>query len=156
MRVRLIAVGTRPPGWVREACEDYITRLGSRLPVTVIEIAAAPRSGGEPPTRAVAREGERVLAALRRADYVIALDERGTELATRELAAWLKTRMQEGEDLAFVIGGPDGLAPEVLARCKLRWSLSRLTLPHALVRVLLAEQLYRAHSLLAGHPYHRD
>jgi 23S rRNA (pseudouridine1915-N3)-methyltransferase len=156
MRVRLIAVGTRPPGWVRDACEDYITRLGSRLPVSITEIATGRRSAGEPPARAVAREGERVLAALGRGGYLIALDERGTELSTRELAAWLKTRMQEGEDLAFVIGGPDGLAPEVLARSKLRWSLSRLTLPHALVRVLLAEQLYRAHSLLAGHPYHRD
>jgi 23S rRNA (pseudouridine1915-N3)-methyltransferase len=156
MRVRLIAVGTRPPGWVRAACEDYITRLGSRLPLSVTEVAAGPRSAAEPPARAIAREGERVLAALRRDDYVIALDERGTELSTRELAAWLKTRMQEGEDLAFVIGGPDGLAPEVLTRSNLRWSLSRLTLPHALVRVLLAEQIYRAHSLLAGHPYHRD
>jgi 23S rRNA (pseudouridine1915-N3)-methyltransferase len=156
MRVRLIAVGTRPPGWVRDACDDYIRRLGSRLPLSISEIAAGPRGAGEPPARAIAREGERVLAALRREDYVTALDERGTELSTRELAAWLKTRMQEGEDLAFVIGGPDGLAPEVLARSKLRWSLSRLTLPHALVRVLLAEQLYRAHSLLAGHPYHRD
>ncbi|HYB66047.1 MAG TPA: 23S rRNA (pseudouridine(1915)-N(3))-methyltransferase RlmH [Steroidobacteraceae bacterium] len=156
MRVRLIAVGTRPPGWVRDACEDYITRLGSRLPLSITEIAAGPRSAGESPARAIARECERVLAALRREDYVIALDERGTELSTRELAAWLKSRMQEGEDLAFVIGGPDGLAPEVLTRSKLRWSLSRLTLPHALVRVLLVEQLYRAHSLLAGHPYHRD
>ena len=156
MRVRLIAVGTRPPDWVRDACEDYITRLGSRLPVSITEIAAGPRSGGAPPAKAIAREGERVLAALRREDFVIALDERGSELSTRELAAWLKTRMQEGEDLAFVIGGPDGLAPEVLARARERWALSRLTLPHALVRVLLTEQLYRAHSLLAGHPYHRD
>lgn len=156
MRVRLIAVGTRPPGWVRDACEDYITRLGSRLPVSITEIAAGPRTGSAPSAKAIVREGERLLAALGRGDYVIALDERGTELSTRELAAWLKTRMQEGEDLAFVIGGPDGLAPEVLARSQLRWSLSRLTLPHALVRVLLAEQLYRAHSLLAGHPYHRD
>ena len=156
MRVRLIAVGTRPPGWVRDACEDYIRRLGSRLPVSITEIAAGPRGACGGSARAIAREGERVLAALRREDYVVALDERGTELSTRELAAWLKTRMQEGEDLAFVIGGPDGLAPEVLARSALRWSLSRLTLPHALVRVLLAEQLYRAQSLLAGHPYHRD
>ena len=104
----------------------------------------------------MAREGERVLAALRRDDYLVALDERGTEFTTRELAAWLKARMQEGVDLAFVIGGPDGLAAEVLARSRLRWSLSRLTLPHALARVLLAEQLYRAMSLIAGHPYHRD
>ncbi|HUO18499.1 MAG TPA: 23S rRNA (pseudouridine(1915)-N(3))-methyltransferase RlmH [Steroidobacteraceae bacterium] len=156
MRVRLIAVGTRPPGWVREACEDYLRRLGARLPVTVTEIAPGRRGAGTPPGRAVAQEGERVLAMLRDADHVIALDERGTELSTRELAAWLKTRMQEGEDLAFVIGGPDGLAPAVLARAARRLALSRLTLPHALVRVLFLEQLYRAHSLLANHPYHRD
>ena len=156
MRVRLIAVGTRAPGWVRTACEDYITRLGSHLPVTVTEIALGARSRGASVERAVAREGEKLLAAVRREDYLVALDERGTEFTTRELAAWLKARMQEGEDLAFVIGGPDGLAPEVLKRSRLRWSLSRLTLPHALVRVLLAEQLYHAMSLIAGHPYHRD
>jgi len=156
MRVRLIAVGTRPPGWVREACEDYLTRLSAQLPVTVTEVTPGKRGAGAPPERAIAQEGERVLAMLRAADHVIALDERGTELSTRELAAWLKTRMQEGEDLAFVIGGPDGLAPAVLARAAKRLSLSRLTLPHALVRVLFLEQLYRAHSLLGNHPYHRD
>lgn len=156
MQARLIAVGTRAPAWVRTACEDYITRLGSRLRVSVTEIGLGHRTGGTSPARAVVREGERVLAALRREDFVVALDERGTEFSTRELAAWLKTRIEEGTDLAFVIGGPDGLAPEVLARSRLRWSLTRLTLPHALVRVLLAEQLYRAMSLNAGHPYHRD
>ena len=156
MRVRLIAVGTRTPAWVRIACEDYITRLGSRLTITVTEIPPGTRTAGGSPARAIALEGERVLAALRSAEYVVALDERGSEFSTRELADWLKKRMQEGEDLAFVIGGPDGLAPEVLARSTLRWSLSRLTLPHALVRVVLAEQLYRAHSVLSGHPYHRD
>ncbi|MGH8276181.1 MAG: 23S rRNA (pseudouridine(1915)-N(3))-methyltransferase RlmH, partial [Steroidobacteraceae bacterium] len=116
MRVRLIAVGSRPPGWVREACEDYITRLGSRLPVSIIEVEAGPRSPRAPAARAVALEGERVLAAVRRQDCLVALDERGTQLSTREFADWLKARMQEGQDLAFVIGGPDGLAPEVLAR----------------------------------------
>src|ERR1700747_792734 len=147
MRVRLIAGGTRPPAGEGDACGDNIRRLGAGLPATRRAIRSGTARG--PPARAAAREGERVLAALRREDYVVALDERGTELSTRELAAWLKTRMQEGEDLAFGIGGPDGLAPEVLARSKLRWSLSRLTLPHALVRVLLVEQIYRAHSLLA-------
>ena len=156
MRVRLIAVGTRPPGWVREACEDYLKRLSARLPVTVTELSPGKRAGAASPERAIAEEGARVLAALRDTDHAIALDERGTGLSTRELATWLKNRMQEGEDLAFVIGGPDGLAPAVLARAQLRLSLSRLTLPHALVRVLLLEQLYRAASLLANHPYHRD
>jgi 23S rRNA (pseudouridine1915-N3)-methyltransferase len=156
MRVRLIAVGSRPPGWVRDACEDYITRLGSRLPVSIVPIEPGTRGRGGAHARAIALEGQRVLAALRREDHVIALDERGSQFSTRELADWLKARMQEGQDLAFVIGGPDGLAREVLERSRLRWSLSRLTLPHQLARVLLVEQLYRAASLLAHHPYHRD
>jgi 23S rRNA (pseudouridine1915-N3)-methyltransferase len=155
MRVRVIAVGTRPPGWVRSACEDYITRLRSQLPVELIEIEAGGRGSGAS-QRAVAIEGQRVLAALRREEYVVTLDERGSEFSTRELAAWLGKRMQEGQDLAFLIGGPDGHAPEVLARGDLSLALSRLTLPHALARVLLVEQLYRAQSLLTHHPYHRD
>ena len=101
-------------------------------------------------------EAVRLLGAIRKDDYVVTLDERGAEMTTRELSVWLGTRMREGRDLAFLIGGPDGFAPEVLARGDLRWSLSRLTFPHALVRVVLAEQLYRAHGVLANHPYHRD
>jgi 23S rRNA (pseudouridine1915-N3)-methyltransferase len=155
VRVRVIAVGTRMPSWVRSACDEYLARLRGSLAVALTEIEPASRRAGGAP-RAVAREGERLLAALLPADHVIALDERGRELTTRELAAWLGSRMQQGEDLAFLIGGPDGLAPEVLARSNYTLALSRLTLPHALARVLLAEQLYRAHCILANHPYHRD
>lgn len=155
MRVRVIAVGTRMPSWVRSACDEYLARLRGSLAVALTEIEPASRRAEGTP-RAVAREGERLLAALLPADHVIALDERGRELTTRELAAWLSSRMQQGEDLAFLIGGPDGLAPEVLARSNYTLALSRLTLPHALARVLLAEQLYRAHCILANHPYHRD
>jgi 23S rRNA (pseudouridine1915-N3)-methyltransferase len=155
VRVRVIAVGTRMPSWVRSACDEYLARLRGSLAVALTEIEAASRRAGGAP-RAVAREGERLLAALLPADHVIALDERGREPTTRELAAWLGSRMQQGEDLAFLIGGPDGLAPEVLARSNYTLALSRLTLPHALARVLLAEQLYRAHCILANHPYHRD
>jgi 23S rRNA (pseudouridine1915-N3)-methyltransferase len=155
MRVRVIAVGTRQPPWVRSACDEYLTRLRPVLPVSLLEIAPWPRSAAAA-RAAVAVEGRRLLDALRADDHVTALDERGTQFTTRELAAWLQERMQAGSDLAFLIGGPDGLAPEVLARSQLTLSLSRLTLPHALARVLLAEQLYRAHSILANHPYHRD
>jgi 23S rRNA (pseudouridine1915-N3)-methyltransferase len=155
MRVRVIAVGTRMPSWVRSACEEYLTRLRRSLAVALTEIEPASRRSYDAP-RSIAREAERLLAALLPADHVIALDERGLELTTRELATWLGSRMQQGEDLAFLIGGPDGLAPEVLARSNFTLALSRLTLPHALVRVLLAEQLYRAHSILVNHPYHRD
>jgi 23S rRNA (pseudouridine1915-N3)-methyltransferase len=150
------------PKWVREAYEDYITRLGAALKIALVEIEPGPRSGrdasvaGSRVPRAVQAEGHKLLAALRKDEYVVALDEHGAQMTTRELAAWLKTRMQDGRDLAFLIGGPDGFAPEVLARSDLKWSLSQLTFPHALVRVVLAEQLYRAHSVLANHPYHRD
>jgi 23S rRNA (pseudouridine1915-N3)-methyltransferase len=156
MRVRVIAVGTRMPEWVRTACTDYLGRMASQLPVTITEIEAGARQSGGNPARAIATEGTRLLAALRPGEHVVALDERGKQYSTRELATWLSTRMQEGEDVALLVGGPDGHAPEVMARCNSQWSLSKLTLPHALVRVVLAEQLYRAHSILTNHPYHRD
>jgi len=155
MRLRLIAVGARMPQWVRAAYDDYITRLGSGLKVSLTEIEPGPRSAGRAPHKAIDIEGQKLLAALRQDDYVVALDERGSEMTTRELATWLGARMRQGRDLAFLIGGPDGLAPEVLARSDFHWSLSRLTFPHALVRVVVAEQLYRAHGVLANHPYHR-
>jgi 23S rRNA (pseudouridine1915-N3)-methyltransferase len=155
VRVRVIAVGTRTPAWVKSACQDYLVRLAP-LNVSLLEIEAAPRQRASTAARAIAAEGERLLGAVRTGEYLVALDERGKELTTHELASWLKVRMQEGEDLAFMIGGADGLAPAVLGRANFKWALSRLTLPHALVRVLLAEQLYRVHSILANHPYHRD
>ena len=156
MRVRLIAVGSRMPKWVRESYEDYITRLGSALKVSLVEIEPGPRSAGRPAQQAMEAEAQKLLATLRKDEYVVALDEHGAQMSTRELAAWLKIRMQDGRDLAFVIGGPDGFAPAVLERGDLKWSLSRLTFPHALVRVVLAEQLYRAWTILARHPYHRE
>ncbi len=156
MRVRVLAVGSRMPKWVRESYDDYVTRLGPHLKVALTEIEAGSRSGSRTPQSAMEREAQRLLAAVRKDDYVVVLDERGTEMTTRDLSSWLGTRMREGQDLVFLIGGPDGFAPEVLARGNLRWSLSRLTFPHALVRVVLAEQLYRAHGVLTNHPYHRD
>jgi 23S rRNA (pseudouridine1915-N3)-methyltransferase len=156
MRVRVIAVGTRMPGWVQEGVREYLRRLEGALPVVLSEVATGARRSTRDVERARALEAERVLAQLRPADFVVSLDENGRELATRELAGWLAERMQAGRDLAFVIGGPDGLGPELRARADFSWSLSRLTLPHGLVRVVLAEQLYRAHALLRGHPYHRE
>jgi 23S rRNA (pseudouridine1915-N3)-methyltransferase len=155
-RVRIIAVGSRMPKWVREPFDNYINRLGSGLKITLIEIPPGSRTAGQSPAKAIEVEGERILTAVRRDEYVVALDERGVEMTTRELASWLAARLQDGRDLAFLIGGPDGFAAEVLQRCDFKWSLSRLTFPHALVRVLLAEQLYRAHGVLSNHPYHRE
>jgi 23S rRNA (pseudouridine1915-N3)-methyltransferase len=144
------------PRWVREAYEDYVKRLSAGLKLSLTEIEPGARSGAQAPAKAMETEARRILAAVRKDEYVVALDEKGTEMTTRAVASWLSTRLNDGADVAFIIGGPDGFAPEVLARCDLRWSMSRLTFPHALVRVVLAEQLYRAHAVLANHPYHRD
>jgi 23S rRNA (pseudouridine1915-N3)-methyltransferase len=156
MRIRVLAVGSRMPDWVREVCADYALRLRASLKLTLLEIPAGPRSGQRGVLAALRIEGKRLLVALRPKEFVVALDERGDEFTTRELAAWLDARRQAARDVAFLIGGPDGLDPEVLQRADFKLSLSRLTLPHALVRVLLSEQLYRAQSLLENHPYHRE
>jgi 23S rRNA (pseudouridine1915-N3)-methyltransferase len=152
MRVRVIAVGTRMPEWVRAACEPYLQRLRA-LHLTLVQLE--PARHGADSARAVADEGTRLLALLRPQEHVVALDEHGRELTTAEFASWLQTRQRQAQDLAFLIGGADGLAAAVLQRADFTWSLSRLTLPHALARVLLTEQLYRAHSILNRHPYHR-
>lgn len=156
MRLRIIAVGTRMPAWVDAAVDDYARRLRTHWKFELLEIPAGRRSASQPAARAIAAEGTQVLAALKPAELAIALDERGRALDTRELAARLAAGERDGRDLALLIGGPDGHAPEVRSRCAESWSLSRLTLPHALARVVLAEQLYRAQSLLLNHPYHRD
>lgn len=156
MRLRVIAVGTRMPRWVREAFDDYSARLTSGLKLSLIEIEPGARGAGRAVEQAIGTEAQRISAALRKNDYVIALDEHGKGLTTRGLSAWLAARMQDGRDVAFLIGGPDGLAEPLLARAEFKWSLSPLTFPHALVRVVLAEQLYRAQSVLNNHPYHRD
>jgi 23S rRNA (pseudouridine1915-N3)-methyltransferase len=144
------------PAWVDAAVAEYSRRIRPPWRVEWREIPAAKRRGsGDGDLQATIAEGERVIAALRGAPGV-ALDERGREHSTRELAAWLSRRAATGGELALLIGGPDGHAPAVRAAAAESLSLSRLTLPHALVRVVLAEQLYRAQSLLLNHPYHRD
>jgi 23S rRNA (pseudouridine1915-N3)-methyltransferase len=155
-RVRIIAVGSRMPQWVSEPFDDYISRLGGAFKVSLTEIDPGPRTAGRSPAKAIETESQRLLAAVRSGEFVVALDKHGTEMTTRELASWLATRLRDGSDLVYLIGGPDGFGPQVLQRADFKWSLSRLTFPHALVRVLLAEQLYRAHSVLSNHPYHRD
>ncbi len=155
MKLRLIAAGTRMPGWVTEGFDDYRKRLPPQLKLELVEIEVAHRGKNPDLARLKTAEGQNMLRALRPDDRVIALDERGEKLATTDWAKALKNWMQDGRDVAFLIGGPDGLAPEMLQRAEKRWSLSPMTLPHALVRVLIAEQLYRAWSVLANHPYHR-
>ena len=155
MKCRLIAAGTRLPNWVNSGFAEYQRRLRTPLILELHEISVAARRAGESPARAVQREGVNMLAAIGEDDYVMALEIAGKSMSTEQLSAWLAERLREGRPLAFLIGGPDGLAPQCLDRADRRWSLSPLTLPHALARVVVAEQIYRAMTLLAGHPYHR-
>jgi 23S rRNA (pseudouridine1915-N3)-methyltransferase len=144
MQCKLIAAGTKLPAWVNAGFAEYQKRIQSPVRLQLIEIEVGTR-----------REAATMLARLDAKDYVAALDVRGKTLGTEDFAKWLAARMQAGKDLAFLIGGPDGLDPAVLARANCRLSLSAMTFPHALVRLVFAEQLYRALSVLAGHPYHR-
>jgi 23S rRNA (pseudouridine1915-N3)-methyltransferase len=154
MKLRLIAVGTRMPDWVEAGYADYARRLPRELALELVEIPVAARGKNADIARLREAEGEKLLRAAA-GSRVIALDEHGDTLDTAGWAKGIKQWMQEGRDVSLLVGGPDGLAPACLAAASARWSLSRLTFPHALVRVLVAEQLYRAWSLLQGHPYHR-
>ncbi|MEA3134512.1 MAG: rRNA (pseudouridine1915-N3)-methyltransferase [Gammaproteobacteria bacterium] len=155
MKCRLIAAGTRLPDWINEGFLEYQKRLRAPLVLELIEIPIAKRSAGENPQRAIAREGENMLAALKDEDYVVSLEVEAKSMTTLQVSSWLAERLREARPLALLIGGPDGLSDSCRTRANQSWSLSPLTLPHGLVRVLLAEQIYRAMSLLAGHPYHR-
>jgi 23S rRNA (pseudouridine1915-N3)-methyltransferase len=154
MRFLLLAAGTKLPAWVNAGYEDYASRLTGEYRLELKEIALGQRSGGDT-RQAMAKEGEKMLAAIPSSAYVVALQVTGRALSSKQLASFLQARANDGRDLVFCIGGPEGLAPAVDARADLKWSLSALTLPHAMARVMVAEALYRAVSILKGHPYHR-
>lgn len=155
MRTLVVAIGTRMPVWVAAGFEEYTHRMPREARIELIEIKPERRSASATAAHTMAREAERIEAALPGACTRIALDERGRAFTSDELARAVARWRESARDLAFLIGGADGLAHSVKARADSLLSLSPLTLPHALVRVLLAEQLYRAHTILAGHPYHR-
>lgn len=155
MRVSVIAVGRRMPGWVSTAVDDYIARMPPEFKPEFIEIAPGRRTRDADAARAVAEEGARMSARIPDGAHVVALDERGSGWSTTEVARRMASWRELGQPVALLVGGPDGLASSCLDRAGQRWSLSPLTLPHALVRVVLAEQLYRAWSVLMNHPYHR-
>lgn len=142
MQLRLIAAGTRLPDWINTGVAEYSRRFGRGLKFELVEVP-------------LVRLAERMRSAIRESDYVVALEVAGKAMSTPELSQWLAARMTGGRDLALLIGGPEGLDAELSRRADFRWSLSPLTWPHGLIRVMVAEQLYRAHSLLQGHPYHR-
>ncbi len=155
MKARLIAVGEGAPTWVATGFAEYRKRLSHWLPLDLVEITPGIRGKGRDAMRATQDEGARVLAALPKNGLVVALDGRGKPHTSEQLAQRLEFWRAQGRDLAFLIGGPEGHAAEVLATASESWSLGPLTLPHMLVRLVVAEQLYRAASMLANHPYHR-
>jgi 23S rRNA (pseudouridine1915-N3)-methyltransferase len=155
MRFLVVAVGIRMPHWVVAGFDDYCARMPRDARIELVEVKPEKRSAGTPTERVLERESQRIEAALPPGCLRLALDERGRSFDSVGLARQLARWRDGGRDLAFLIGGPDGLSEALKASAVMLLSLSPLTLPHGLARVVLAEQLYRAHTLMTGHPYHR-
>ncbi len=155
MRIVLIAVGSKMPAWVEQGYQEYARRLPADCALQLVEIPAGKRGKGADIARITRREGEKMLAAAPKGAHIVALEVTGRAWSTENLSAELDNWLHDGRDVVLLVGGPEGLAPECVARAEQRWSLSRLTLPHPLVRIVVAEQLYRAWSILQNHPYHR-
>lgn len=155
MHIRVIAVGDRQPSWVDDAFDDYVQRLPRHWKFRLDRVATGRRSKKTDPAGSVEAEGHKVLDKIRVGEQLVVLDEHGAEISSVELAEKLSRWQAAGRDLCFVIGGPDGISKACLERADFRWSLSKLTLPHGLARVLFVEQLYRAWTVSTAHPYHR-
>jgi len=156
VRLIIAAVGQKPPAWAEAGYEEFARRFPPELRLELKAVKAEPRSGGRPPAQLMQAEAKRIEAALPAGVRRVVLDEHGSRWTTRQLADRLQFWLGDGRDVAFLVGGPDGLDPALKAGADETARLSDLTLPHAFVRVLLAEALYRAWSLSAGHPYHRE
>jgi len=154
MKLRIIAVGHKMPAWVEQGCAEYLKRMPREATVEMVELKPDKRAAGKGGEQVRESEAQRIIEAAGR-DYLIALDERGQEPTTLQLADRMQQWMRDGRDVALAIGGADGLHDSVKQAAAWQWSLSRLTLPHGMVRIMLAEQLYRAWSVINNHPYHR-
>ncbi len=155
MKLSVVAIGQKVPDWAQTAWDDYAKRFPPEIKLHLKALKAEPR-GQKPPAALMLAERERIESAINRDTHRVVLDERGDRLRTLELADRLRAWQGLGQEVALIIGGPDGLDPELRQQAHERIRLSDLTLPHAMVRVLLVEQLYRAWSVLAHHPYHRE
>lgn len=156
MKIQLIAVGTKMPGWVETGYQEYARRFPKDMPLELIEINAGKRGKNADIRRILEKEGELTLAAVPKSNRIVTLEVTGKPWSTPELARQLEQWKMDGRDISLLIGGPEGLAPSCIQASEQRWSLSNLTLPHPLVRIMVAETLYRAWSLTANHPYHRE
>lgn len=155
-RLHIVAIGDKLPAWASAACDEYLKRLPREFEAKVSALKPERRTEGKTVEKMMAAEALRLRAAAPRTARLVGLDERGKDLTTKQFAARLQSWLDSGVPTAFLIGGPDGLAAQLKGDCEVLLRLSSFTLPHALARVLLAEQLYRAASLLTGHPYHRE
>lgn len=155
LRIRVIAIGDRMPAWVSSACAEYVKRVGQGCALEFVEVTASRRGKGGDISRVLRAEGERLLAAAAMGARIIALDRSGRRISTETLATKLRSWLAEGQPVDLLVGGPEGLAPACLDAAREVWSLSDLTLAHPVVRVVLAEQVYRAWSIARGLPYHR-
>jgi 23S rRNA (pseudouridine1915-N3)-methyltransferase len=155
MKLRIISVGHKMPSWVETACAEYTKRMPREATVEIVDIKPEKRAAGNSTENIQLIEAKRILEAVGK-DFCIALDERGQEVTTLQLADKFKDWQASSRDVALIIGGADGLHTSVKQKADWLWGLSKLTLPHAMVRVLLVEQLYRAHSVITNHPYHRE
>jgi len=156
MKLWLVTVGHKMPDWVTTGFNEYAKRMPREARIELVEIKPEPRTTGKNVAQIMEAEAQRILAALPQDALRIALDERGTQLTTKQMAQQMQGWMRGGRDVAFIIGGADGLHESVKNSAQQLLALSAMTLPHGLVRIFLAEQLYRAHSLLHNHPYHRE
>jgi 23S rRNA (pseudouridine1915-N3)-methyltransferase len=155
VKLRIISVGHKMPDWVEKACTEYMKRMPREASVDIIEIKPDKRASGKNSSVVQEAEAARILEAVGR-DLLVVLDERGQEVTTHQLAQRMETWLSSGRDIALVIGGADGLDPTLKQKADWLWSLSKLTLPHGMVRVVLTEQLYRAWTVIQNHPYHRE
>ncbi|OFZ66220.1 MAG: 23S rRNA (pseudouridine(1915)-N(3))-methyltransferase RlmH [Betaproteobacteria bacterium RBG_16_56_24] len=156
MKLLIVPVGHKMPDWITTGFNEYVKRMPREARIELLEIRPEPRTTGKTVAQIMETEAQRILAVLPQNCLRIALDERGAQPTTRQFAKQMQDWMREGRDVAFIIGGADGLHESVRQAAHQLLALSALTLPHAVVRVLLAEQLYRAHSLMHNHPYHRE
>ncbi|MEM7098477.1 MAG: 23S rRNA (pseudouridine(1915)-N(3))-methyltransferase RlmH [Pseudomonadota bacterium] len=154
MRFKILALGNKPPTWVKDGFESYAKRMPREMSLELVQIPP-PKHHSEA-ARFISAEGDKMLAQVDNSDWVIALDERGKQVTSRQLAGRFEDWRLAGQDVVFVVGGSDGLAPNIKQRANETLSLSALTLPHYLVRPVLAEALYRAWSIYTKHPYHRE
>lgn len=155
MKLRLLAVGNKMPAWVEQGYQEYARRMPIDCSLELIEISPGHRGKNASIEKAMQQEADALRKAIRPQDHVVALAVEGKPWSTEQLSLELEGWRMQGGDVALLIGGPDGMTPEIMNLARQRWSLSNLTLPHPLVRVLMAEQLYRAWTILQGHPYHK-